>query len=157
MPFYLAALLLGVLGGLRTLTPLAATSWAARLGGVHVEGTWLAFLGLAGTPYILTVLAIAELINDKLPRTPSRKLPAPFVARVVTGAVCGAAFGFGSQAWVIGLLLGGLGGVAGTLGGYEFRKWLASALGGKDFPAALLEDAVAVIGAVCVVLASRPA
>jgi uncharacterized membrane protein len=60
------AFLIGVVAGLRALTPLAVISWAARLGWVPLQGTWLAFVGFVVTPYILTVLAIAELIGDKL-------------------------------------------------------------------------------------------
>jgi len=89
------------------------------------------------------VLAIGELINDKLPKTPSRKAPGPFIGRVMSGALCGAALG--------GLLAGVLGAVAGTLGGYEFRARLVRAIGGKDLPIALLEDAIAIGGAVWIV------
>jgi uncharacterized membrane protein len=84
------------------------------------------------------------LINDKLPKTPSRKEPTPFAARVVMGAFCGAALGAPDQAQIGGLLAGALGGVAGTLGGYEFRSRLVRATGGKDLPIALLEDVIAV-------------
>jgi uncharacterized membrane protein len=73
--YYVLALLIGVVAGLRALTPVAAVSWAARLGRLHLENTWLAFLGYAATPYILTVLALFELVNDKLPKTPSRRSP----------------------------------------------------------------------------------
>jgi uncharacterized membrane protein len=138
------AFLIGVVAGLRTMTPLAAVSWAARLGWLHLEGTPLAFFGFSAAPYILSALAIGELINDKLPKTPSRKAPAPFAARVVIGALCGAAIGGPAQALPIGVVAGALGGVAGTLGGYEFRSRLVKATGGRDLPIALLEDAIAV-------------
>jgi uncharacterized membrane protein len=133
------------------MTAPAAVSWAARLGWLHLENTWLAFLGFAATPYILSVLAIGELINDKLPKTPSRKAPAPFIARVVVGALCGAALGATSDVLIGGLLAGVLGGVAGTLGGYEFRARLVRAIGGNDLPVALFEDAIAICGAVLIV------
>ncbi len=149
MPITLFAFLIGVVSGLRAMTPLAAVSWAARggVGWLHLEDTPLAFLGYAFTPYILSALAIGELINDKLPKTPSRKAPAPFGARVVMGALCGAAAGAPSQALLAGVVAGALGGVAGTLGGYEFRSRLVKATGGKDFPIALLEDAIAICAA----------
>jgi uncharacterized membrane protein len=83
MPPYMLAFLIGVVAGLRSMTPPAAVSWAARLGWLHLENTQLAFLGFAATPYILSLFAIAELINDKLPKTPSRKTLAPFTARIV--------------------------------------------------------------------------
>ena len=145
------AFLIGVVAGLRSIAAPAAVSWAARLGWLHLENTWLAFLSFAATPYVLSVLAVGELINDKLPKTPSRKTPAPFIGRIVTGAVCGAAVGAPSQAFIGGLLAGALGAVAGTLGGYEFRSRLVRAIGGNDLPIALLEDAIAVGGALLIV------
>jgi len=151
---YVLAFLIGVVAGLRALTPLAAVSWAARLGWLHLENTWLAFLGFAATPYIVSVLAIGELINDKLPKTPSRKSPPGFIARIVTGALCGGAVG-ASQSMIVGLTAGALGAVAGTSGGYEFRSRLVRAIGGKDLPIALLEDAIAIVAAF--LIASRAA
>jgi uncharacterized membrane protein len=151
MSTYVFAFLIGVVAGLRAMTPLAVVSWAARLGRLHVENTWLAFLGFALTPYILSALAIGELINDKLPKTQSRKAPAPFAVRVVAGALCGAVLGgTAGHALIGGLLAGALGGVAGTLGGYEFRARLVKTSGGKDLPIALLEDAIAICGAVLI-------
>jgi uncharacterized membrane protein len=91
------------------------------------------------------------LIADKLPKTPSRKAPVPFVGRMLTGALCGAALGATSQVPIGDLLAGMLGGVAGTLGGYEFRARLVRAVGGNDLPIGLLEDAIAICGAVLIV------
>jgi len=151
MPVYVLAFLIGVVAGLRSLTAPAVVSWAARLGWLHLENTWLAFLGFAATPYLLSVLAIVELITDQLPKTPSRKAPPGFITRIVTGALCGAALGASGEALIGGLLAGVLGAVAGTLGGYEFRVRLVRAIGGKDLPIALLEDAIAIGGALLIV------
>jgi uncharacterized membrane protein len=38
MTIYLAALLIGVVAGLRTMTAPAAVSWAASLGAIHLNG-----------------------------------------------------------------------------------------------------------------------
>ncbi len=151
MSIYVLAFLIGVIAGLRSMTAPAVVSWAARLGWLHLESTWLAFLGFAATPYILSLLAIGELIADKLPKTPSRKAPPGFVGRIVTGALCGAGLGATSQALIGGLLAGVLGAVAGTLGGYELRVRLVRAIGGNDLPIALLEDAIAIGGAFLIV------
>ena len=151
MSYYVLAFLIGVVAGLRALTPVAAVSWAARLGRLHLENTWLAFLGYAATPYIISLLAIFELVNDKLPKTPSRKTPPQFIARIITGALSGAALGAAGQAMIGGLLLGAVGAVAGTLAGSELRARLAKAFRGNDLPAALIEDAIAIIGAVILV------
>jgi len=148
---FLPVFLIGVTAGLRSLTAPAVVSWAARIGWIDVSNTWLAFLGYAATPYVLSVLALAELVADKLPKTPSRKAPPGFAARLVTGALCGAALGAAAGSWLGGLIAGAIGSVAGTLGGYEFRVRLVNAIGGKDLPIALLEDLIAVGGALLIV------
>src|ERR1700680_3356487 len=119
MSTYILAFLIGVVVGLRCMTAPAAVSWAARLGWLHLENTWLAFLGYAATPYIVTALAIGELIADQLPKTPSRKSPPGFIGRILSGALCGAALGAAGGALSGGLIVGVLGAVAGTFGGYE--------------------------------------
>lgn len=90
-------------------------------------------------------------MNDKLPKTPSRKTPPQFIARIVTGALSGAALGASQQSLVGGLIAGAVGAVAGTLGGAEVRSRLVKAIGGKDLPIALLEDAVAIVGGILIV------
>ena len=145
MSTYLGAFLIGVIAGLRSMTAPAAVSWAAKLGWINLNGTWLAFLGATVTPYIFSLLAIGELVTDKLPKTPSRKALVPLAARILSGALCGAALGATADALLVGLGLGVLGAVVGTLGGYRFRVSLARAAG-KDLPIALLEDAIAVLG-----------
>jgi uncharacterized membrane protein len=147
---YLLALLIGVIAGLRAMTAPTAVSWAAFLGLLSLEGTWLAFLGYRFTPWILTVLAVGELIGDKLPTTPSRKVPGAFAARIVSGALCGAAIGASGGTLLGGAVAGVIGAIIGTLGGAAARARLATAFG-KDRPAALLEDAVAILGAALIV------
>ena len=144
------AFLIGCVAGLRTMTAPAAVSWAAHLGWLPLDGTGLAFLGAAVTPWLLTVAAIAELVADQLPRTPSRKVPMQFGARIISGAVCGAAFGIVEGSVIVGLIAGVAGAVAGTLVGAELRSRLARAVG-RDLPVALLEDAVAIGGALWIV------
>mgnify|MGYP001457316562 CR=1 FL=1 len=142
MFIFINAFLVGATSGLRALIGLAAVSWAARFGILPLDHTWLAFLGYAFTPYILTLMAIGELVNDKLPKTPSRLIPPQFIARIVTSALCGLAIGLSGNGMIIGLVAGIMGAVAGTFGGAKARNLLASAFG-RDLPAALLEDAVA--------------
>jgi uncharacterized membrane protein len=142
MFIFINAFLIGIASGLRTMIGLAAVSWAAHIGILPLDHTWLAFLGYAFSPYILTLLALGELVNDKLPKTPSRLIPPQFTARIVTGALCGLAIGFSGNGIVVGLVAAVAGAVAGTLGGARARNVLAKTFG-RDLPAALLEDAVA--------------
>lgn len=150
MTFYVLALLIGVIAGLRAMTAPAAVSWAAHLGWLPVANTPLAFMGWAYTPYIFTLLAIVEFVTDQLPQTPSRKVPQQFGARIISGALCGATIGAAGGSLIGGLVAGAVGAVIGTLGGAAARGALARALG-KDLPAALIEDVVAVVGAYFIV------
>jgi uncharacterized membrane protein len=147
---YVLAVAIGIVAGMRAMTAPAAVSWAARRGVLDLEGTWLAFLGYAWTPWILTVLALVELVTDQLPATPSRTVPVQFGTRILMGAACGAALVAGGGSMIVGALAGVVGAVVGTLGGRAARARLAAAFG-SDRPAALLEDAVAIAGALVVV------
>ncbi|HKE17125.1 MAG TPA: DUF4126 family protein [Kofleriaceae bacterium] len=147
MGILVLAFSIGVVAGLRAMTAPAAVSFGAARGWLHLQGTWLAFLGFRWTPYIFIVLALVELVTDQLPKTPSRKVPQQFGARVLSGALCGAAIGASGNSWVVGLVLGAIGAVVGTLGGYELRGRLARAVG-SDRPIALVEDAIAIGAAI---------
>ena len=154
MSVYLFALLIGVIAGLRTMTAPAAVAWAAHFGRLDLSGSWLAFFGNVWARWILTALALVELVVDQLPSTASRTVPVQFGARITTGALSGAAIGAAGGSWVSGLVAGIVGAVIGTLGGRAFRSRLAAAFG-SDRPAAFVEDAVAIGGALLIVMALR--
>jgi uncharacterized membrane protein len=139
----LCALLTGFVAGLRSMLPLAVVSWCAYLRVVDVTSTHLSFMGSKLAVGIFTLMALAELVVDKLPSTPSRKAPTGFVARLVSGALSGATVAASTHLVWLGLILGALGAVAGTLGGAAARGKLAATFG-RDLPAALLEDAAAI-------------
>ncbi|MBC7925502.1 MAG: DUF4126 family protein [Bryobacteraceae bacterium] len=147
MNTYQLAFLIGAVAGLRSTIAPAAISWAARSGGLRLENSGLDLLGSGPAPYILSLLAAGELIVDKHPKVPSRKAAGPFIVRILSGALCGAAIGTSRQAAAGGFLAGAFGGAAGTLAGFESRSQLVRAAGGNDLPIALLEDAVAIGGA----------
>ncbi|GLK84050.1 DUF4126 domain-containing protein [Ancylobacter defluvii] len=148
---YFLAVLIGVVAGLRAMTAPAAIAWAAHLGWIDVSASPLAFMGYAWTPWIFTALALVEFVTDQLPTTPSRTVPPQFAARLISGALCGACLGVVGGSLLIGAVAGAIGAVIGTLGGRSARGHLAG-LFGQDRPAALIEDAVAVIGALIIVM-----
>jgi uncharacterized membrane protein len=154
MSVLISAFVLGVACGLRAIMGLAAVSWAANRQQLPLQGTWLSFLGFRFTPYITSLLALVEVINDKLPKTPSRLVPPQFGARVVMGAFTGAAIGLSQGHPVMGALAGIIGSVVGTLAGSRARAFAAK-LFGRDLPAALLEDALAVALAVVAIVTLR--
>jgi uncharacterized membrane protein len=126
---YLSALLIGIVAGLRAFTAPAAVAWAAWLGWLPVGESWAWFMGHWITPWIFSVLAVVELVNDQRPSTPSRKAPTQFGARLVMGALSGATIGASAGMSIAGLVAGLVGAVIGTLGGYEARKRLVTATG----------------------------
>ncbi|BBZ69986.1 DUF4126 domain-containing protein [Mycobacterium paraseoulense] len=146
----LLALLIGVIAGLRSLTAPAVVAWAAFLGWIDLHGTWAAWMASIITAVVFTVLAVGELVNDKLPKTPARTAPPIFAARIVTGGLAGAVLGAWPHWTFSALGAGVVGAVLGTLGGYQARKRLA-AVAGRDLPIALLEDAVAIVGGFVIV------
>ena len=147
------ALLIGVVAGLRALTAPAAVAFAARFGGLNLTGTPLAFLGYMWTPWMFAILALAELVTDQLPGTPSRKVLPQFATRIIMGALAGGAIGAAKGMLVGGVVAGAIGAVIGTLGGAEVRARLAAAFK-HDRPAAIIEDIIAIGGAALIVLAA---
>jgi uncharacterized membrane protein len=119
-------------------------SWAASSQRLPLQGTWLSFLGYRFAPYITSALALGEIINDKLPKTPSRLVPPQFGARVVMGALTGTAIGLAHGQLAMGAVAGVVGSVAGTFAGAKGRA-LAAKTFGRDLPAALLEDVIAIV------------
>ncbi|MGE3276815.1 MAG: DUF4126 domain-containing protein [Vicinamibacterales bacterium] len=149
---YGLAMAIGVVAGLRSMTAPAAVAWAARTGALALpEG--LAFLGHGVAPWILALLAGGELVVDKLPATPPRTVLPGFAARLVTGGFAGGMVAASSGSLVVGVLAGAAGAVAGTLGGVTVRMWLARRLG-RDLPAALIEDGVALVAAFVIITIS---
>jgi uncharacterized membrane protein len=134
-----------VVAGLRSLLAPAAVAWAAHLGWLHLQGTPLGFMGSKIALIIFSLLAIGELIGDKLPKTPKRTAVAPLLARIITGGLCGAGiFVSASQSLATGAVLGAIGAVIGAFAGYEIRKRLVTQLKVPDLFIALPEDLIAI-------------
>jgi uncharacterized membrane protein len=145
-----ATLLIGIVAGSRSMMAPAAVAWAARLGWIDLAPTWAGFMGSLWAVLLFSVLALGELVTDQLPTTPSRKVPVQFGGRIVSGAFSGAALGAAAGGAVLGLIAGAVGAVIGTLGGAGLRGRMAAAFG-SDRPAALIEDAAAIVVALIAV------
>ena len=151
MTTLLFVFLVGVLAGLRSLTPPAATAWAAHWGWVK-RPRLLSWLGTTPAVAIFTVLALVELCTDKLPTAPRRTVPMQFCARILMGAFAGACLSTAAgRGALLGVLLGAVGAVAGTLGGYHARASLAKLFNSPDVPFALTEDMLTIAGSFYVV------
>ena len=147
----LFAFLIGLFAGLRSLTAPAVTAWAAHLGWLKLERP-LSLIGSLPAVVIFTLLALAELVADKLPKTPNRTSPMPLIARILMGALTGACVAAGGgQSAIAGAAVGAAGGVVGAFAGYQARARLVKALGTPDIYVALLEDIVTIAGSLWVV------
>jgi uncharacterized membrane protein len=148
MSWMLAVPLLGLTTGLRSMTPMAVLCWYAYLGQIPVDGTWAAWTGRLTTAVIFTGLAAAELVADKLPRTPNRTSAGPLLARLALGGLAGAIAATAmSGPGVEGVLLGVVGAALGAFAGMMVRRDLVERIGCADWKVAVCEDAVAILGA----------
>jgi uncharacterized membrane protein len=143
--------LIGLFAGLRALTPPALLAWAVHLGWLKLARP-LSLVGSLPAVIILSLLAVTEIILDKLPNPPNRTAPFGLIGRIVTGGFTGACVSLGGgQSAYVGAGMGVIGGVVGCFAGYEFRAWIVKALHQSDFIIALLEDLIAIGGSVFIV------
>jgi uncharacterized membrane protein len=127
-------------------------AWAAHRGWLNLQGASLSFLGSTAAVATITILAVVELVTDKLASTPARTKPLGLSARILLGGLSGAAVALaGRQSAAVGCALGAVGGVVGGFAGYQVRTGLVRALKVPDFVIAVLEDLVAVAGALFIV------
>ena len=144
---FLLTFLLGCLDGLRSLTPPALVCWAAHFGWLHFAGTRLAFVHHRSTLIIFTALAVAELIADKLPKTPARTAPLGLIARLVLGGACGLAIATSAGVSVFfSAMLASIGALTGAFVGYYSRHFIVSKVHVPDFAVAAAEDVIAISG-----------
>jgi uncharacterized membrane protein len=97
------------------------------------------------TAYVFAILAVLELVGDKLPFTPSRLKPGALGARIVSGALSGAVLCTAArQSVAAGVVIGGFAGFAGAFAGYRARRHLTLDRRLPDFPVAIAEDLCAI-------------
>jgi len=150
----LLALLIGVVAGLRAFTAPAVLAWAAFLQWINLSGTWASWMGHWAVVAVLTVLAVAELVSDKMPTLPSRKSAPQFLLRLAAGAFSGAVLGTARGYRWGSLGAGMIGAVVGTIGGFAVRTGMVRANGGNDRPVALSEDVFAAVAGIAVAYAT---
>lgn len=149
----LASLLIGVVAGARSMTPLAAVADARAKGRLAAGNGAPAFLGHPAVAAGAKAMAAGELFGDKLHAAPDRTVPAGMAARVLTGALAGAALAPRRQA-LAGGLLGATAAVASAYLTLALRNRAMARFGQK--PTGLVEDALA-LGATHLILRSaRP-
>ena len=142
---FFLALGIGIVAGLRSLLAPAVVAWAAHFDLLNLYASPLAFMGSRTAVAIFSILAIGELIADKLPMTPKRTALIPLLARILLGGLSGASLCAATgKSLVAGALLGATGGVIGAFVGYEIRRRVVNNLHIKDIFVAICEDVVAI-------------
>lgn len=141
--------LLGLMTGLRTMTPIAVFCWFAYLGYLPISDTWAFWTARLITVITFTVLAAGELIGDKLPKTPPRTAPFPLIARLAFGGLIGALGATALNGSTIeGAFLGVIAAALGAFGGFHLRHYAVQQTGWPDWRVAVIEDAFALICAI---------
>jgi uncharacterized membrane protein len=149
---FLLSFLLGCVDGLRSMTAPAVVCWGAYFGWLHFAGTKFAFIDHRSTLIVFTVLAIVELVLDKLPSTPSRTAPVGLIARIVLGGASGVALATGAGISVsVAGVLASIGAIAGAFAGYHIRHAVVTRTHLPDLVVAIAEDAIAVAGGLLIV------
>src|SRR5450631_1487271 len=120
LSWLLAIPLLGLATGLRSMTPMAVLCWFAYFGYLPVDGTWAAWTAHLWVAILWTVLAVGELIGDKLPRVPDRTSAGPLIWRLILGGAAGSIAAMAMNgSGLEGVLLGVLGALLGAFGGFR--------------------------------------
>jgi uncharacterized membrane protein len=127
---------------MQTSLPIRSFAVGAASGLRTMAGP-TAVTGRAGWGRIMPLLALGEMVVDKLPATPSRTIPVALVARMAGGALAGRSV---AAAGGRNLIVGTLAGIAGAVGaayvGEAYRRIASRYV--PEFVCALLEDGVAI-------------
>lgn len=140
---YTCAAAIGAVSGLRSLSGPAILAEAANRNLVKLGNTPLAWLGTGSAARTSAILAVGELIADKLPFIPSRTKAGPLAVRAISGAMCGYAVcgkGQSKTAHWMSALVGASAALAAAWAGNAYRRHVHL----PPILAALAEDAVAV-------------
>lgn len=148
----LSSFLMGLIGGQRAMTPLAAVAVAAANDRLRPDN---------GAPRILShpivatgavALAIAEIVGDKQATAPDRIVPIGVTARFITSAIAGASLTAHRQRW-LGAAVGGATAAIASCPGWRARVKAMDY--GSQTSTGFLEDAAVLAGATAIVCGQR--
>lgn len=140
---YSAAALMGALAGMRSMAGPAFLGQLARKGALSEVNGPLALVTKSGFGATSGVLALGEMVADKLPFTPNRTAVGPLLGRALTGGLSGAVICSAKRrSMLFGALLGAAAAVGAAYGAYHLRKSGGERLHVPDGVMALGEDAI---------------
>jgi len=141
MSWLIAIPVLGFMTGCRSMSPMAILCFFAYRRQLWLGETWGFWAMMPVTAIVFAVLAVGELIGDKLPQCPNRTDPFPLIARIGFGGLVGALAATGLHGSAIeGIFLGAISAFVGTFAGFHLRHWLVHEKGLPAIVVALIED-----------------
>lgn len=144
----LASFLMGLVGGQRAMTPLAAAAVAAARGELAEDSGAPAILGHPLVAAGAVALAIGEYAGDKQKTAPDRIVAVGLAARFVTSAIAGAALASRERRW-LGAAVGGITAVVASYPGWRARMATMPRYG--QTATGFVEDVAVLAGAATIV------
>jgi uncharacterized membrane protein len=133
---------LGALAGMRSMTALATLRDEIDTFEGSIDPSIIALLKSPEAAHAMRLMAVGEMIIDKLPFTPARTAPAPLIGRAVIGALLGMMATPEDRRR--GALIGALAAVTGAFAAYSARRRLHTVYNIPDPILGMLEDAAVV-------------
>ncbi|MCO5947570.1 DUF4126 family protein [Mucilaginibacter flavidus] len=146
---------LGILAGMRTTSaPVIACQILSKHPSKHLAGSPLRFMQSPNAALGMKLLALGEVVGDKLPNTPNRIAVGGVVGRCLAGSLAGASIykATGNNA-LVGALLGSAVALGCTFGSYYLRRFVVAKTDIFDPYIGAIEDVV-VAGAGAVLIIS---
>ncbi len=145
---YLQSIFIGMFAGMRSMSaPALVSNYLSDKQSPEIEDSVFRLLASQKAAYVLTMLAVGEMVADKLPIIPDRISPVPLVGRAVSGAICGASLSIvKDKDSNIGALAGGVAAIVSAYGFYHLRRKLGEDTGIPDVLIGLAEDVIVVKG-----------
>lgn len=140
---YAGAAVMGAAAGMRSMASPVIVGQLQKAGLAPSGHSAIDFLSQPKTAKTMAVLAVGEMIADKLPFMPKRTQAPALVTRAVSGGLGGAAVCSSKKRSVLaGALIGAAAAVGATYGAYQLRKWAGERFNLPDALIAIAEDAL---------------
>ncbi len=141
---YLKAIGLGAVAGMRSMAAPAILSHELNAAPKDVlQNSRLRYLKMGPVSTSLSVMALGEIVADKIPGVPDRTDLPSLAMRSASGALVGATvFTVAKDDALTGALVGGLAAIAATFGFFYLRKTLGENTTVPDAALGFVEDAI---------------
>lgn len=143
----LRSILMGLVAGQRSMTPLAALAGAARRGTLPYDNPQGRLMRLPLVAAGGVAMAAAEIAGDKMKTAPDRTVFLGLLARTITGGLAGAALAPPRRQFA-GAALGIGAAVVSSYGGLATRKWAMRRWG--QTTSGFIEDAIVLAAATAI-------